>query len=353
MNILVTGAAGFVGSSLISSILSTENTKGWNIVGVDNLSYGYRERVSSIMSHNFEFIELDICDPSISTRLEGYSFDIIIHCAAVAPLPECEVDHHKCLTTNVAALGSVYHIASRTKCKRIIHFSSSAVYEGSSTFPTPEDVEIATLLAYPTSKYLSEIYLESLSRSHDTQVFCIRLFNLYGPRQDYFRKQPPLIGYLLKCLINKEVPHLYSDGNQARDYIYIDDLLEIIVKLLAVPYKPRSFEVLNAGSGNPVSVNQIINCLDKIAGSPIVPIRNNAETFWDRYPHIFENDLPLDLAIIKSEVNKHSHSCNAKLFNYIGYHRFRTMEEGLTNCYNFALKNWAEISSAKLGPLND
>ena len=247
MNYFITGIAGFVGSSLARAILA-KHPKA-RITGIDNMSFGYRERLSDIVDR-IEFIEGDLVD--IERLLGLRRFDSIVHCAAIAPLPECQRDSYRALSQNVAICGAVADYALASGSRDIVFFSSGAIYEGTAQFPTREDTSIATSLIYPTTKYIAEQYFEAMCRSHGLNVTAIRLFNLYGPHQDYFRKQPPLIGYLLTNLIRDQQAVLFSSGEQCRDYIYIDDLLEL-VQLSAVKMMNEltggKFVAVNAGSG--------------------------------------------------------------------------------------------------------
>ncbi|EGR2537682.1 NAD-dependent epimerase/dehydratase family protein [Vibrio cholerae] len=129
--------------------------------------------------------------------------DVIIHCAAIAPLPECQKNLFKCIEQNIAMCGAISYFATKIGCENIIFFSSGAVYEGSGDRLCSETDDIDTALIYPTSKYLAEKSFSSVARTYGINVVSIRLFNLYGPWQDYFRKQPPLLGYLIK--ISKEI----------------------------------------------------------------------------------------------------------------------------------------------------
>jgi len=220
------------------------------------------------------------------------NYDAIINCAAIAPLPQCELNHFECIANNVLTASVITSIAQLTSCPEIIHFSSGAIFVGSTIFPTPEDSVIDTSLVYPSSKYMSEIYLKAYARSYNLNIYSLRLFNLYGPRQDYFRSQPPLIGYLLSCIFKNTAPTLFSDGTQSRDYIFIDDLIRLIVKLLECPLTPGQTS-LNVGPGESVSVNEIIEILSEISDAAIKPIRLPADKYWDRYESLFKQPYAL------------------------------------------------------------
>jgi UDP-glucose 4-epimerase len=334
MKYLITGIAGFVGSSLARAIL--ERSPNASITGIDNMSFGYRERLNDI-KEKIEFIEGDIIN--IQNLIGIRIFDSIIHCAAIAPLPECQRDSYRALSQNVATCGSLVDYALTSGSRNIIFFSSGAIYEGTKQFPTTESAEITTSLVYPTTKYIAELYFDAMCRSHSLNVTAIRLFNLFGPHQDYFRKQPPLIGYLLSCLIRDEEAVLFSNGEQCRDYIYIDDLLNLVLlsaEKMNMHSEDGHFVAVNAGNGRPVSVNEIISLLENITQKKLVIKRNPAGKYWDKYPEIFSRKISLDRSVIEREVNKHTEASLEKVFSTFEWTAKVSLEKGLEACFKHA-----------------
>lgn len=334
MNYLITGIAGFVGSSLARAIL--KKFPDATITGIDNLSFGYRKRLTDIVD-KIEFIEGDLVD--IRCLLGRRHFDSIVHCAAIAPLPECQRDSHRALCQNVAICGSVTDYALESGSRDIVFFSSGSIYEGTTQFPTNEETSIFTSLIYPTTKIIAEKYFEAICRSHSLNVTAIRLFNLYGPHQDYFRKQPPLIGYLIMSMIREQQAVLYSSGEQCRDYIYIDDLLELVHLSIEKMRKSQTgghFNAFNAGSSDPISVNEIISILESISGREINIERRPAVQYWDKYTALFERSIALDHSVIESEVKKHTHADIEKACKEFGWTTKIDMRNGLTACFQYA-----------------
>ncbi len=331
MKVLITGAAGFVASSLIDFF--GKNDKNISLTGIDDFSYGYKERIKDL---DFRFIPKDIKtfteDPS---NLENY--DAIIHCAATAPLPDNEVDPPASYENNVVNTIRVADYASKIGCKKIIFFSSGAIYENDKIFPSLESTHHETTLVYPTSKMCAEHALNSYAKSYGLEIFALRLFNLYGPRQDYFRKQPPLIGYILSCLINDREATLFDSGNQRRDYIYIEDVYRIVKTLLALN-TDKNFTPLNIGTGNTYSVNEIVKIICKIANKELKIKREEAKDFWNKYPSLFDKKLSLSKDLINKEVTKYSEANIDKLINLIGFKPKVSIEDGLNECYEYALK---------------
>ncbi len=330
VKVLITGAAGFVASHIIEYINRYNNEI--EIIGIDNLSYGYKERLEGL---SLEFIQGDVED------IEKYNIrdvSAIIHTAAIAPLPHNEINPTESYKQNVVNTIRVAEFASKIGCKKIIFLSTSAIYENDIKFPSKEREHLNTTLVYPTTKMCAEHALNAYSNSYSLSTYALRLFNLYGPRQDYFREQPPLIGYLLRSIFNNEIAELYSNGEQSRDYIYIDDLAKVIINLLNKQDNKKGLKVLNVGSGLTTSVNEIIDILSKISGNEIRINRNSSEKFWDNYSSLFDRDLPLNKDYINKEVNKYSKSDNTILHELTGINCNTSMEEGLKKCYDFAKK---------------
>ena len=334
MKILITGIAGFVGSSLARALLNAKSNV--EIIGIDDLSFGYLERLDDIKSRII-FYQLDIA--KLSEVINGEGIDIIVHCAAITPLPECQIDSHRAIIQNVANCGSVADFAIQFGIKNIIFFSSGAIYEGANQFPTPENIDISTRLIYPATKYMAEIYYESMCRAYGINVTALRLFNLYGPHQDYFRKQPPLIGYLLKCLLLKQQAILFSSGNQRRDYIYIDDLLDLINLVIAKMLSNETageFIALNVANGEPFSVNEVITTLEEISHEKFDIVRYPPTQYWDKYEQLKKGKIPLSEKIVQEEVQKFTHASLIKTQDILRWQAKMTMKLGLKNCFDFA-----------------
>ncbi len=328
MKILITGAAGFVASHLIEYLNKFKSN--FEIIGIDNFSYGYRERLIGL---NINFLEADIQNID---QLEINNIDAVIHTAAIAPLPDNEVNPVLSYEQNVLNTVKLIDFISRRGCNKFIFLSTGALYENDINFPSKERDHIYTSLVYPTTKMCAEHALRAYSETYGISTYALRLFNMYGPRQDFFRKQPPLIGYLLKCLFNNETPQLYSDGEQSRDYVYINDLAEIVIELLSSKYNKKTLTALNIGSGVSTSVNEIINYLGLIHGRKINVERNPSDLFWQKYPSLFNRKNPLNKNIIQKEVNKYSLADISKVTELTGIKCNTEMHQGLKKCYDYA-----------------
>lgn len=335
MKVLITGVAGFVGSSLARKLV--EEDPSIRVVGVDNLKYGYKERLNDF-EDLVKFYEMDVKD--LCLNLEETDIDLIIHCAAIAPLPENQVNLYESINQNVAMCGSVVEFATNIGCENVIFFSSGAVYEGSGPRACVESDCISTSLVYPTSKYLAEQLFESLAKTYSFKVVVIRLFNLYGPKQDYFRKQPPLLGYLLKCINDGVVPTLYASKEAKRDYIYIDDLYELIVNICKKfeSIEQGGFIKVNAGSGEVYSVYDIIDRLEQLVGRKLDYVIGDKSDFWSKYPSLFDKPLPLSREVLVNEVDKIAIADIEFSKIFFKWYPKVSLETGLKACFEYSKK---------------
>ncbi len=328
MKILITGIAGFVGSTIARELIKN----GHNISGVDNFSYGYPERIKDIKK-KINFYENDLNDFSINDDI-----DLIINCAAIAPLPNNQESHKSSLINNVATCGSITDLCLKNGIKKIIHFSSSAVYENGPSNNgklASEKDSLNPKLMYPVSKYLSEEYFKTQSSMYGLDIFCLRLFNLYGPRQDYFRKQPPLIGYLLESIIRDKPITLYASENAKRDYIYIDDLMSLL-NIIINNNAHQGFFAFNVGSGKSYSVYDIVNLLSEVTKKDIKFKKGQPKAFWNNFPSLFDSKIPLPLKALVNEVNKNASSDISYTKKMFKWKPEIEMKDGLNECLKYA-----------------
>lgn len=336
MKIMITGVAGFVGSTLARKFIQLNSEI--KVVGIDNYSFSDESRIKDILD-NIDFYEIDVKDMKKNIELFGLKdIDLIIHCAAIAPLPDNQENPYRSIEQNVAVCAAVSDYATIIGCKDIIFFSSGAVYEGSGSKACKESDLINTKLIYPTSKYLAERYFNAVSSTYGLRVVAIRLFNLYGPCQDYLRKQPPLIGYLIKSYLAKENITLYADKNSKRDYIYIDDLFNLVHCIInkISSLEDGVFLTVNAGSEKVYSVFDIVEELEEVVGKELnYEIGNKAE-FWNKYSSIFDRALPLKTKYLAEEVDKISIANIDFAREYFGWSPKFDMKHGLNECLEFA-----------------
>ena len=329
MKVLITGGAGFIGSQL-AYYLWKRNPE-IDITLVDNMSYGHTDNLQ-FPDKTFDYWALDVTHDIHDVLGPGY--DYIFHFAGIAPLPVCQSQPVNAVVNNVAGTANMLEYARKTGCKRFIFASTGAIYENASHFD--ESITVPPDLIYATTKLQAEQLCHSYSSVYNMETVCIRFFNVYGPHQDFRRKSPPLIGYLLKQALNNEVAVLHSDGNQSRDYIYIDDLCRLLLKtMLSV----RMFygTPINAGSGESVSVKQIVSEIQKHL--PLQVRYQAATKFWDSYPELQQGAFKLRPERLEKEVNKSSKAKIDRAKFYLNWSPIFPLSQGIEKVCKFAKDN--------------
>jgi len=330
VKILVTGGAGFVGSQVSWYFKQL----GHEMYLIDNMSYGNLDNLT-VDGHEVGhyFIESDVRDGDLHEYCEG--IDVVIHLAGVAPLPDCQMDPMEAYDNNVVGTLNVLEACRQENVKKVIFASTSAIYENCTEVPFVEtDIGSGPDLVYSMSKHACEKICAGFVRNYGMDITMVRFFNVYGPHQDFRRKQPPLMGYIVKCLMNDEKPTFYSDGHQSRDYIYIDDLSRLIHTI--IDSDNTAGEIINACTGKAYSVREIYDMYQKEFEKQIVPSFDDSTKFWDKYPPLFDGEYPLDKARLIKEVNKHSLGSYQLAYDMLGWQPKVSMEQGIANCVAYA-----------------
>lgn len=254
--VVVTGVAGFIGSNLADRLIA----EGFRVVGIDNLAYGVIEQVPS----GVEFHEMDIRDTAIEPAIRGAS--ALFHLAAKNCIADCEADPVETVDINVKGSVNVFEAARRAGVPRVIYAESSALYEGSTVFPTPES-ELAPRSAYALSKLSARVFAERYSAQHSLRMTALRYFCVYGPRQDYRRTIPPVMSAFILHLLRGTRPTIYGDGSKRRDFVYVDDVNDFHLRCLV---DDRTVgQVFNLGSGTSHSVVDILARVQGILGTTV------------------------------------------------------------------------------------
>ena len=301
MNILITGGAGGIGSTL--ALLLKNN--GHTPVVVDNLNNGYIANLIEDGEMICDFYQDDILESAkMFFILEKHKIDVVIHLAAITALPVCESDPAECIKVNVAGTASILDAVRKSRGQRVIVASTSAIYENNSRLDAPfdEDIEVTPRLFYPLSKKLMEEVIQSYIKNYDMDIVTLRFFNVFGPRQDIHRESPPLINYIAKTIINSKDPVFYSNGKQVRDYVHVDDVVNLIE--LCLSKEEAKNEIFNVCTNTLTSVRDIIGYAESAFQEPIKPTFNPSTKFWSGYPVLNEGEKTLKPEVLEREVNK-------------------------------------------------
>jgi len=257
MKILITGGAGFIGSNLIERFLGQGNF----IVCLDNFATGKRENLEPFMSNSdFKFIEGDIrnitdCQKAVE------DVDIVLHQAALGSVPRSIKDP---VTTNDVNIGGFVNMLTATKdagIKRFVYAASSSTYGDHPTLPKVEDRIGKPLSPYAITKYVNELYAEIFSRLYGIETIGLRYFNVFGRRQDPNGAYAAAIPKFIKLLINHKSPVIYGDGEQSRDFTYIDNVIQMNELAATTENQEAVNTVYNVAFGEATTVNYLVEVL--------------------------------------------------------------------------------------------
>ena len=227
MKILITGAAGFIGSQLAYRLWE----KGTELLLIDNFTFGHEDNLI-FREHDFrkEIIRMDIRDKEgIASLLKAGDIDYIYNIAGIAPLPDCQLNPTEAIDVNLNGFVNLLENSRRYGVKKVIQASTNAIYENETEFPTVEGNFKAPTLIYPNTKHAAEKFAQSYCDTYGMSATCLRFSNVYGPHADCLRKQPPLVAYMVRELYYNRIPVFHSTGEQRRDYIYVDDLIDLAI----------------------------------------------------------------------------------------------------------------------------
>jgi len=259
-NVLITGVAGFIGSNLADALLKTDN---YNVIGIDNLSYGVKEQIPDGVT----FHKLDIRSKDIYPVF--HNIDHVFHFAAKNCISDCQIDPVETSDINVTGTVNVFEAARLAGVKKVIYAESSALYEGSDKLPTPES-EVSPQSFYALSKVSSMYFAEGFARFHQMAFTALRYFCVYGPRQDYRRSIPPVFSSFIIKLLKGEQPFIFGTGEKRRDFIHVDDINSFHIQCMED--ERTTGRVFNLGSGINNSINEIYEIIAKLLNTTVKPV---------------------------------------------------------------------------------
>ena len=255
---LVTGGAGFIGSHITSALARD----GLRVRVIDDLSTGHRENLEEI-NGDIEFIEGSIADEQLLLKvLEGV--ELVFHEAAIPSVPRSV---EKPRQTHIASVDGTFTLllaARDSKVKRLVYAASSSAYGDQPTLPKVEDMLPDPLSPYAVAKLVGEYYCQVFWRVYGLETISLRYFNVFGPRQDPGSQYSGVVSRFISALSSNTQPVIYGDGEQSRDFTYIDNVVEANLKAAAVNAGLGS--VLNVANGERVTLNQLLDELKSVTG---------------------------------------------------------------------------------------
>ena len=263
MNFLITGAAGFLGSSIANQLAR----EGHQVRGIDDLSTGDPQALSA----DVHFTRGDVNDrPKLWTLLQ--EVDCVYHLAARVSVPESILYPREYNAVNVGGTVSLMEAMRDVGVKRVVFASSGAIYGNQDIQPLMEGQTPRPASPYAVSKLAAEYYIRTIGSLWGIETVCLRIFNAYGPGQHMPASNPPVVPYFLRQAVRNGTLVINGDGNQTRDYVYVDDVVSAMVAAATAPN--LNGMVINIGSGEETSIRSLANLVLKVTGSQTNTIYN-------------------------------------------------------------------------------
>lgn len=285
MNFLITGAAGFLGSSLANRLAR----EGHHVRGLDDLSTGDPQALFA----DVHFTRGDINDrPKLWTLLQD--IDCVYHLAARVSVPESVIYPREYNAANVGGTVSLMEAMHDVGVRRVVFISSGAVYGDQQSQPLREDAIPNPRSPYAVSKLAAEYYVRTIGDLWGIETVSLRVFNAYGPGQHLPPSHPPVIPYFLRQVMRGGTLVVHSDGNQTRDYVYLDDVISALVAAATAPDLDNL--IINVGSGHETSVRELVRYVREATG-------REAEMMFNPRTHPGVSRMCADLSLAREKLS--------------------------------------------------
>jgi len=260
---LVTGGAGFIGSHLCEELIR----RGERVRVVDSLITGKRENLAHLPQ--VEFLQGDLADIDVARRaVQGIEY--VLHQAAIPSVPRSVEDPVTSNRANIDASLSVLVAARDAGVRRVVYAGSSSAYGNSETLPKVETMPTAPLSPYALQKLVAEQYCQMFTSLYGFETVTIRYFNVFGPRQDPSSPYSGVISLFISALCEDRRPTIYGDGEQTRDFTYVANVVDGVLRACHAP--GASGEIINVATGGRISLKQLFETVKRKVGSQLEPI---------------------------------------------------------------------------------
>jgi nucleoside-diphosphate-sugar epimerase len=257
----VTGGAGFIGGHLVEGLLR----EGWLVRVIDDLSTGFEQNLARVMDQ-IEFTRGDIRDVDVLERIMD-GVEVVFHQAAMVSVPRSVAMPLLANSINIDGTLLILETARQSGVRRVVYAASSAVYGNTEVLPKVETLPAVPLSPYALQKYVGEVYCRLYSELYGLETVGLRYFNVFGPRQDPNSDYAAVIPSFVAAAVASKPPVIYGDGNQTRDFIYVDNAVQ--ANLLAADAARASGAVINIGEGQRTSLNALWQSIREIVGADL------------------------------------------------------------------------------------
>jgi nucleoside-diphosphate-sugar epimerase len=260
---LVTGGAGFIGSHLAEELVR----RGHTVRVLDNLSTGKRRNLEHI--HGIDFVDGDLADLDACGRaVQG--IDYVLHQAAIPSVPRSVKDPISSNRSNIDGSLNLLVAARDAGVRRLVYAGSSSAYGDTPTLPKREDMPTRPLSPYALQKLVAEQYCQMFTTLYGLETVTIRYFNVFGPRQDPGSAYSGVISLFSTALLDGRQPIIYGDGEQTRDFTYVANVVDGVLRACEAP--DAAGEVINVATGGRISLKELLRTMNTIVGTSIEPI---------------------------------------------------------------------------------
>jgi len=258
--IVVTGGAGFIGSTLIEALIEKED---FEIIVFDDFSTGSKENLNSVKD-KIKIVEGDICNYNeLEKTLNGAKF--VFHMAAFSYVGESIKEPAKYNKVNIDGTLNVLKAAHENSVERVLFPSSCIVYGKSKTIPIPETTLLNPNTPYGLTKQVGEFYCKFFTEVHDLDTVCLRIFNVYGPRM-----QNRVLSIFANLILQDKQPNVSGDGKQSRDFVFVEDVVSAFIKSMNTKEKIKG-KSFNVGTEKGTDLNELIEKINRVLGKNIQP----------------------------------------------------------------------------------
>ena len=264
---LVTGGAGFIGSHLAEELIR----RGHRVRVADSLVTGKRANLDVIAAA--EFLEGDLADAAFAEQACA-GMDFVLHQAAIPSVPRSVDDPVTSNRANITATLNVLVGARKAGVKRLVYAGSSSAYGDTPTLPKHEDMAVSPKSPYALQKLVGEQYCRLFTELYGFETVTTRYFNVFGPRQDPGSPYSGVISLFATALPAGHQPIIYGDGEQTRDFTYVANVVDGVLKACEAP--KAAGQVINVATGLRISLNELLRTLNRIVGTNLAPIYKGA-----------------------------------------------------------------------------